>query len=392
MSIMITGATGFIGCRLAEIAVERRIPVVALVRTWSHAARLARLPVRMVPGDILDLRSLREAVKGCDTVFHCAVDNGIGGRAHYRSSVHGTANVMQAALEARVDRVVHLSSVAVYSYRPGPDAASEDGRYRYSEDAYCNGKIDGEKVALRYARDRGLPVTILRPTIVYGPFGAWTMIPINSILKGRMVLVDGGRGVCNCLYIDNLADAMLLARERGAGEVFHVSDARPVSWREFIEAHARALGDSYLPLPDMSPQEIAAARRAIRARSSSVHQILRLLRDPRTRRALRSIPIVARWTRAAGAVGRALAPAHVRRLPGDGQPEDDHGPEDEVAQPRARSILSQDEVNIYSVNVTFSIEKARRKLGYDPRISFAEGMARTTAWIRWARLASAPSE
>lgn len=385
-AMLITGATGFIGCRLAEVAVARGIPVVALVHTWPHAARLARLPVRMVRGDVLDPASLREAVKGCGSVVHCAVDNNAGGAAHYRVSVEGTVNVMRAALEAGVGRVVHLSSVAVYGYRPGPDAASEEGAYRYSGDAYCNGKIDGEKAALRYAREHGLPVTVLRPTIVYGPFGLWTTIPVTAILRGRMVLVDGGRGVCNCLYVDNLVEAVLLARNRGgAGQVFHVSDARPVSWREFIEAHARALGGAYLPLPEMSAAEIAAARAAARRRGSSpVGRVLHLLRDPR---ALRSVPILGRGVRAAAAAGRALLPARGRRLLRARLLGDGGGPAGDGARPGTRRAPSPDEVDLYTVNVVFSIDRARRALGYDPRIGFAEGMERTAAWIRWARLA-----
>src|SRR5262249_208804 len=122
--VLITGATGFIGCRLAEILVQREVPVAALVRTWSNAARLARLPVALAAGDMLDLDSLRSAVKNCDVIIHCAVDNRAydagAAQEHRRSSQLGTANVLQAALEAHVERVVHLSSVAVYGYEAHP--------------------------------------------------------------------------------------------------------------------------------------------------------------------------------------------------------------------------------------------------------------------------------
>jgi nucleoside-diphosphate-sugar epimerase len=234
--VLITGVTGFIGCRLAEVAFEQGIPVVGLVREWSRAARLARLPVHVVQGDMLDPNSLREAMKGCDVVFHCAVDNRARGDVHRRSSAHGTANVMQVAVEMKVKRVIHLSSIAIYGYRAGPDAASEEGSYRYSGDPYCDGKIDAEKVALRYHQEYGLPVTVLRPTIVYGPFGSWSVDIIAAIRKGRIVLVNGGTAICNSLYVDNLVEAMLLAAEhdRAAGEVFHISDANPVTWKTHI--------------------------------------------------------------------------------------------------------------------------------------------------------------
>lgn len=396
-TMFITGVTGFIGGRLAEIACERNIPIVGLVRTWSRAARLARLSVRMVHGDVLDPDSLREAMKGCDVVFHCAVDNRVGGEAHRRVSIEGTANVMQAALEMGVKRVVHLSSVAVYSYRPGPDAASEEGAYRYSGDAYCDGKIDGEKVALRYYREHGLPVTVLRPTIVYGPFGDYTVDTVALVREGRMVLVDGGTGVCNSLYVDNLVEAMLLTTERdgAVGEVFHISDASPVTWKEYIEAHARAIGDSYLPLPEMTAQEIAAAIQetaAARAQMrnhhpSSLEQTLRLMRDPRTRQALRSIPMVERFVQAGKAMARMLLPAPTRHLLRRMLlSEDTSGSPSSSTQ--SRSLLSQAEVEMITIfgKVVFGIEKARRVLGYDPQIDFTEGMERTAAWIKWARL------
>jgi nucleoside-diphosphate-sugar epimerase len=391
--ILITGATGFIGGRLAEMACERNIPAVALVRTWSHAARLSRLPVRMVQGDILNPDSLRAAMQGCDVVFHCAVDNNAGGQAHRRVSVEGTANVMQVALEMGVKRAVHLSSTAVFGYRPEPDAATEVGVYRYSGDDYCDGKIDGEKEALRYCQEYALPVTILRPTIVYGPFSFWNVHAVAAIREGRMVLVDGAKGVCNSLYVDNLVEAMFLAAEHesAVGEVFHISDARPITWRDFIEAHARVLGDSYLPLPEMAAQEIAATwPQATNHSPSSLEQTLRLIRDPRTRRALRSIPAVERSVHTGKAIARSLLPAPVRRslrqkLLGKNA---NSSPDSNNVQSISRPLLSQDEVDMFATfdKIVFSIEKARRVLGYSPKIDFSDGMERTAAWINWARL------
>jgi nucleoside-diphosphate-sugar epimerase len=390
--IFITGATGFIGGRMAEVASEKGIPSIGLVRTWSRAARLARLSVQMSYGDLLDLDSLRRGMSSCDVVFHCAVDNRASGDAHRRASVEGTTNVMRAALDAGVKRVVHISSTAVFGYDPDPSVATEEAPYRYSGDDYCDGKIDAEKVALGFHRAHSLPVVVLRPTIVYGPFGSFARNVVKLIRQGRMVLVNGGRDFCNILYVDNLIEAMLLAakQDNAVGQVFHISDSPTVTWKEFIECIARVIGDSYLPLPEMTAEEIAATRPQVsNPRPSSLGQVLRIIRDPRARRALHSVPMIDRSMKAGKAAMRLLLPAAVhqqlrQRLSSDRISSASNG----SGQPETPQPLSQAEVYMLTTfaRVEFSIEKARRMLGYNPKIAFSEGMERTAAWINWARL------
>ena len=391
--LFLTGATGFIGGRLAEIAFQRDIPTTALVRSWANASRLARLPIAKVKGDILDVGSVREAMKGCDTVIHCAVDNRVGGTVHRETSALGTRNVMQAALELGVRRVVHLSSVAVYSYKPAADAATEAGAYGVPSDDYCHGKILAEEAALSFLRDRGLPVTILRPTVVYGPFGVETVETVQALRKKTMVLVNGGTGVCNTLHVDNLVDAALLAAEHpgAVGEIFHISDAEPVTWRQFIEPHARALGEEYLPLPGMSVEEIEAVRqemtRQLKKESSSLHRVRAALRNREVRRALKSIPLIKEPVQLARRATRFLVPSRGDQL--QGQPlrvKAVSSGESAGASAKRKSIPSRGKVDIYSSNVVFRIDKARDILGYHPRVSFADGIEQTIAWMKWARL------
>lgn len=393
--VLITGATGFIGGRVAEVLTEQGIEVTALVRSWATASRLARLPVRMVGGDVLDAESVRRAVDGCDVVVHCAVDFRAHGRAHRRASRVGTRNVMQAALEAGVSRVVHLSSTAVFGLRPAAGRTlTEATPVRRVGDAYCDGKIEAERVALEYHRVHGLPVTVLRPTIVYGPFGWYSAAVARAAREGRLVLVDGAPGVCNCLYVDNLVQAILLAatRPQAVGEIFHISDAKPVTWREYLERHARALGDSILPLPEMTRAELRAARNRLRRFAlrqlarSAVGNPLRVLRDPAIRQGLFSIPGV-QWasdaTKSAirllpGGAGNRIMAAIERAKAG--QVVSGAGRAD------VRAYLSPAEERSFAAyaNVTFGIDKARSLLGYEPAVSFDEGMELTTAWLRWA--------
>jgi nucleoside-diphosphate-sugar epimerase len=395
---LVTGATGFIGGRLAEVLVDRGVDVVGLVRRWGGASRLARLPVQMVGGDVLDFASVRRAMQGADTVFHCAMDFRVEGKAHRRSAVAGTENVLKAALEAGVSRVVHLSSAAVHGLGPraGTDV-SEDGLLRKTGHAYCDGKIDAEAVALDLCRRRGLPVAVLRPTLVYGPFGFFSALPARLARQGRLLLVNGALGTCNALYVDNLIQAMLLAatREEAVGEVFNVSDSRTVQWSEFLEAHAAAVSPEMVPLPVVKSAELEATRRRLRRHAVRVlmaggpRKAVRSLKDPAVRQGFFLIPGAAAGSRLAkgmlkktpagfrGALKNALGGRGVppRADTNSGTPRSSVSPTLSPSEEESMSVFSE---------VTFDISKARRVLGYEPSVDFAEGMARTAQWIRWA--------
>lgn len=333
--VLITGATGFIGGRLAEVLTEWGVEAVCPVRHWGRASRLARLPVQMIGGDVMDRDSIRRAMDGCDMVVHCAVDFRATGRAHTRASAAGTENVMQAAHDVGVSRVVHLSSAAVHGLSPAAAGTfTEERPLQATGHDYCDGKIAAERIALDFHRTRGLPVTVLRPTVVYGPFGYYSEAVARAARERRLALVDGAPGICNCLYVDNLIQAILLGaiRKEAVGEIFYVSDERPVLWRDYLEAHARALGSRFAPLP-------VTSRRALRAGQLTSH-VLRTLNS-----------FLGRFHR--------------------------------FDEPR---VLSRTEEVSFSVfrQVTFPIGKANRLLGYAPAVDFEEGMERTAAWIRWA--------
>jgi len=371
--VLVTGATGFIGGRLAEILATQGVPVRALVRTWSRAARLARLPVELIGGDMLDLESLRRAAAGCRTIYHCAVDFAAGGRAIRRSSAVGARHVLQAALDAGVERVVFLSTVAVYGADPPPGPISEDTPVRHEGDDYADGKIDAEAAALDVHRRTGLPVVILRPPIVYGPFSSRTVSLAQAIRAGRLALIADTAGVCNTLYV------LLAATAPGApGRAFHVTDGAPVSWHAFIEAHARALEVSASSLPRVTLQELEEAWSAqARGRRTSWRTLAGLvLRDARLRETVRALPVVATLEQ----LGRLVAPEAIREQAARlslAPPSDGAAPSPPLSRSLARLMVGR---------TVFDITRARQVLGYTPAVDFHEGMARTGAWMRWAHL------
>lgn len=401
---LVTGATGFIGGRLAEVLVAQGVEVVALVRRWGSASRLSRLPVRMVGGDVLDPPSLREASTGCDVVFHCAVDFRTQGGAHKRSSAEGTGNVLRAALDAGASRVVHLSSAAVHGLSPKRGTAVEEGAplRRVGHD-YCDGKIAAEGIVRDFQRRHGLPVTILRPTVVYGPFGSYSASPARVAREGRLLLVDGAGGVCNALYVDDLVQAILLAavRSEAVGQIFNVSGPRPLTWREYLEGHAAALGPDFVPLPVVSRRALEVARRRLRNHAlrtlagGSIGHPLRQLRDPAIKQGFFLLP-GATWGAGAGKSLLATLPAGLRdrirgglaraKATGVGSRAGAASAALPAIEGPIQPTLSRVEEESFSVfsQVTFPIEKARALLGFDPAVDFETGMARTAQWIRWA--------
>ncbi len=384
--VFITGATGFIGGRLAEILHSLGIPSVALVRNWSAASRLSRLPVEKVQGDLMDRDSIRRAVRGCDTVFHCAVDNRTGGAAFRRSIPITTRNLLEAALQAGAKRVVVLSSIAVHGYDPRPEAGQEETPLRISGVPYCDGKAEAEKISLKYHRRYGLPVVILRPTIVYGPFSGWTSGITGGIASRRLPLLDRGEGICNPVYVDNLVHAMLLSTrgDSPVGKIFNISDAQTVSWKTFLESHAGALGEDFLPLPEIHGEELQAFRREFREQAISPFQRAQaLIRDINMEIEAETHPFFGlswkkgkHWTKN---VLQGPMEMFARKI-AFGAPPPSPAPETKPQPLRPRL----EDIQIQTSRVTFSIQNAQRFLDYKPPFSFEEGMKLTSDWIRWA--------
>ena len=193
-TVLVTGATGFIGGRICERLVQagaRRVR--ALVHSMHRAARIARLPIELCPGNLLETDSLRQALADSTVVIHCGLGNA-------RGIVRGTENLLSVCREGKVKRFVHMSTAAVYGLTPPPGSEVEDAPLRLTGDGYCDNKWRAERAVLR-AGQRGLPVVILRPSIVYGPYSAWSTRLIADLREHRVALIDQGKGACNIAAI-----------------------------------------------------------------------------------------------------------------------------------------------------------------------------------------------
>jgi dihydroflavonol-4-reductase len=169
---LVTGGTGFVGSNIALRLVERRWQVRILERPGADRTLLEAGPFEFVTGDVLEAETLPPAMEGVDVVFHAAgvVDYWNQGKERmYLVNVEGTRNTMQAALEAKIDRVVHTSSTAAMGIHPD---AVVDESYTFNVKperfVYGHSKFLAEEIVFEYHK-KGLPVVIVNPTMVIGP-------------------------------------------------------------------------------------------------------------------------------------------------------------------------------------------------------------------------------
>ncbi len=162
---LVTGATGFIGGRLVEkLILHHGAKVRTLVRAFTHASRIARFDLEMIPGAIVDVDAVDRAVADCEVVFHCAHDF-----EEAQRNLDGARVLADACLRHKVKRLVHVSSISVYEPLADGDM-DEDSPAEPCGWTYPDNKLSVERMLLQYGSEHGLPVVVLQPTIVYGPY------------------------------------------------------------------------------------------------------------------------------------------------------------------------------------------------------------------------------
>ncbi len=225
MRYFVTGATGFIGGRVARQLRAAGHDVIAVVRNPARAQDLAALGVQLAPGDITDKESLRQPMRGVDGVYHIAGWYKIGARDRTegeRINVFGTQNVLDVMAELGIARGVYTSTLAVNSDTHGREV---DETYRFTGThltAYDRTKAEAHHIAERFIA-RGLPLVIVQPGLVYGP-GDTSSVRTTLIqyLRRRLPLLPTGT-TFSWAHVDDVATGHVAAMERGRiGENYFV--------------------------------------------------------------------------------------------------------------------------------------------------------------------------
>lgn len=260
-TVLVTGATGFLGSATVRRLAERGTQVRALVRSPEKSAFLRSMPnVSVVFGDLTKPDSLRSAVEGSDVVMHCAV--AYGPRAQQIAvNVEGTRNIARAAAAAYVERFVHVSSIAVYGYALDHDATEYTPMVQRSHDPYAETKAAAEWALQKVAGDTGLVFSVIRPGYIYGPgSGMWTERLFRLARLRLMPFVGDGRGRAHPIYVDDVVDMMALLAQHGAarGEAFNCTPDPAPSWREWLRLYQQLKGrESWLGVPPWLLQPVA---------------------------------------------------------------------------------------------------------------------------------------
>ena len=329
-AVLVTGATGFIGGRLAHRLAGEGHRVRCLVRASSDDSALRELDVELVTGDLTSASSLRRATEGCRSVVHCGAlvsDWATVGEIR-RVNVEGTRSLLAACIDASVQRFVHFSSTDVYGH-PGRAAVDETYVATRFANWYAQTKLESEAVVRSVTGAGSLDAVVLRPATVYGPGSKEVVGEIaRAIRKRQMFLVDGGRAIAGLCYVDNLVDAAMLALDHDAapGRAFNVTDGLDVTWKQFADGLAEGLG------------------------------------CPEVRW---SVPY---WL----ASGLGFSLEHGYRLL------------HKVTGLTTSPLLSRQAVHVLGRDQDFSNRKAHELLGWEPRVDYAAGLAATLAWLELA--------
>jgi nucleoside-diphosphate-sugar epimerase len=250
MKIFVTGGTGFTGGYLVSRLVKEGHDVSVLVRRSSNTEKLKKLGVNLVLGDIRDKNLVDKAVIDMDIVYHLAAvwreGGGIPNEIFWNVNVNGTKNLLEASLQANIERFIHCSTCGVLGHISNPPA---DETFPYNPgDIYQRTKCEGEKIALEYFHKKGLSGVVVRPLGIYGPGDLRFLKLFKSINDRKFIMVGKGDVLYHLTYIEDMVEGIMLCgqKENAIGQTYLIGGDKYVSLNELVSLIARSLD---VPVP-----------------------------------------------------------------------------------------------------------------------------------------------
>lgn len=324
LKVLVTGGGGFLGSAIVRRLVERRYHVRSFSR--NHYPELASMGIKQIKGDICDNTAIEQALIGVDLVFHTAAKAGIWGdySDYYRTNVTGTQNIIAGCKKHHISRLIYTSSPSVVFNGTDMEGVNESVPYpaRY-HGYYPKTKAIAEQHVIK-AAVQGLPTIILRPHLIWGPRDKH-FVPRIITRANRLIRVGNGKNLVDTVYIDNAADAHILAADelektpKLSGNIYFISQGDPVPLWDMINLILKAAG--LAPVRRSMPHRMAWLIGSI---FEFTYRTFNISREPQMTRFLADELAKAHW---------------------------------------------------------FDISAARKDLGYAPRISIKEGVLRLESWL-----------
>lgn len=323
MKVMVTGGTGFVGAHLVRRLLSRGHQVTSLDKNPGlFDEELRSAGATLLTGSVTNASDVSRAMAGCELVYHLASPFGDimqPDAVYWDIEVNGTRNVLEAGSQQGVRRVVHCSTQGVHGIIEHPPG-DEDSPMA-PRDYYCYSKVEGEKVVQEYLA-RGMDIVIVRPTSVYGPgdIRGWLKL-YQMVARGWFLMIGSGRTLNHPVYVENLVDLFELVAETpiAKGRVYLGGDEEPVTLNDLVRSVGQALGTE-----------------------------VRIIRFPSYQAAWYGAGMIETVSKTFG-----------------------------IRPPVFRRRLSW-----FKTNRAFRIDRAKRELGYQPRVGLREGLARTAHWYR----------
>ena len=244
MKALVTGATGFIGSHLVELLLKKKYAVRVLLRTTSDTVWLKDLPIEYAYGNLLDTAPLAKACEGVDSVFHLAGQTKAKTREEYiRANTEGTKNLLDAAVRSggKIRRFVLVSSQTAAGPSPGKAPITEDAA-PHPITAYGESKWMAEQACL--ARRSEIPVTIVRPPVVYGPRDKDVFEFFHTLAKGLQPMVGLKEKYVSMVYVADLVRGTVMAAEseKAVGGTYFIASKDVYGWKEIGDIARAVLG------------------------------------------------------------------------------------------------------------------------------------------------------